>query len=432
MSAEAERYVLGAMMLDARCIDEIALTPPEHYEPRHEAIHHAILAVHATGARPDPLTVATELTRTGDLKRIGADYLHTLTAEVPTATNAGYYAEIVREAAARRAVIATGTRIVQAAGTATDTAATEIVATARGELEAVAQRIAAPDSTDTLTAILDAIEAIEAGPGEAVPSPWVDLDRLTGGWRPGAVYVIAGRPGTGKSVIGAQASVHAALHGHPALVVSCEMTRREVVNRWLGALGGVDLSPARLADRKLTEGEWDKVSAAQAKLADCALSIDDRSTVSVADIRARARDAMRRHGSLGLVVVDYLQLLTPARLGRDASRQEQVADMSRSLKVMAGDLQVPVLLLAQLNRGPESRTDRRPRVSDLRESGSVEQDADVVLLLHRDEEKAPDDLEMGVGKNRGGPTGSAELRWEGHYSRVVAKVWRPSDAARAS
>lgn len=425
---DAERAVLGGMMLSAAIIDEVALTPAEHYQPRHELIHAAILTLHAAGKPTDSVAVAGELSRGGDLGRAGGPaYLAECMTACPAAASAPYYAEKVREAAALRAVATTGARMQQMA-TSPGTSAAEILERARGELDHAAERIAAPAAADLHATLEDAIQALDDGPVTGVPSPWVDVDRITGGWRPGTVNVVAGRPGTGKSVLGAQSALHAALHGAVPLVVSCEMTRVEVTNRWLASLAAVDLSPARLKDRKLTEPEWQRIAQAQGRLADIRATIDDRSTVTVADIRARARETRRRHGSLGLVVVDYLQLLTANRR-KDGNREQEVAEMSRSMKIMAGDLAVPVILLAQLNRGPEHRNDRRPRISDLRESGAVEQDADVILLLHRDEEKSPDVLDVGVGKNRGGPTGSASLAWQGAYSRVVARAWTPHDVA---
>jgi replicative DNA helicase len=218
-------------------------------------------------------------------------------------------------------------------------------------------------------------------------------------------------------------------HAKPVVMMSLEMTRADVYKRAISQLGPVNMSSLAHGGQGVGADEWQRIAKARGLMSDLRFAVDDRSSVTVADIRAAVTRCKRRHGSCGLLVVDYLQLVAPS--GRHENRQTEVASISRALKIAAKEHDVPLLLLAQLNRAPEGAA-RPPRPSDLRESGAVEQDSDVVILLHRDAEKSPDVLEVGVGKNRHGPTGAFRLRWEGHYSRVTPEKWSPSGVLGAA
>lgn len=412
---DAEQSVLGAMMLSRDATDDVTgvLSGRDFYQPAHELIYDAISHLAAGGLPVDARTVCDELTRRGELNRAGgAAYLHTCISNVPAPASAGYYAEIVRDRADSRAVVAAGTQMVQL-GTALD--ASEAKARARKILDDLDTR----DSAG-MTRIGDVLEAVleqaENGMAAAAPTPWPELDEKITGLRPGAVYTIGARTGLGKSVIGINMAWHMALSGKDAAIFSLEMSKEDVTRRILSAAARVDYG--RLLRGNLHDVEWQRVSRAQATLLNAPLHIDDRSSITVADLRSKVRDLARR-GDLGLIVVDYLQLMSTGR--RSENRQQEVSELSRSLKVLAGDLKVPVVMLSQLSRKVEERHDKHPMLSDLRESGSLEQDSDVVLLLYRDDERAADVMEVGVAKNRMGPTTGLRLKWEGHFQRVVSE-----------
>lgn len=246
--------------------------------------------------------------------------------------------------------------------------------------------------------------------------------RPIGGWRPGALYVIGARPGVGKSVLGLQAAINMAAHGAVALS-SIEMTEAEIAARLVSQEANVPVG--HLIDRKVTEDDWRRISTSHARMHALPIYVDDKTGVTPLNVRAHARTVGRRRALAG-IVVDYLQLMTAPR-GDKRPRHEVVSDFSRQLKLMAKEMQVPVIALSQLNRGSEQRSDKRPSIADLRESGAVEQDADVVMLLHSTEER-PDVLEVGVAKNRHGQRGAFQLTFEGAYQRAVPQRWSPTGA----
>jgi len=244
-----------------------------------------------------------------------------------------------------------------------------------------------------------------------VPTPWADLNHIIGGWRPGGLYIMGARPGVGKTLMGVNAAVGLAAHGHVALN-SLEMGRREVHERILSAQASIDMG--RITRHKLTEDDWGKIAHYRPSLQGLPLSIDDRSTVGVTDIKSHARSVARR-GHLAGIVVDYLQLMSTPR-GDKRPRHEVIGEISRGLKILAKELDVPIIALSQLNRA-STQGDRRPTMADLPESGSLEQDSDVVLLLHVEEDD-PSTMHVGVPKNRQGATGAFELVRNGHYARL--------------
>lgn len=424
----AEQSILGSWLLSKRAIEdcESIIRPCDFYRPAHETIAEAILALHADGEPADTVTVGAWLDERKALDRVGGQtYLHQLVQSVPTTANADYYAEIVVEQAALRRVEAVGTDMVSSVRRRLGDAA-DIVEKARADIDAVAEQTARHAEPSVARDVYAAIEALESDPG--IPTPWADLTAALGGWGRGRVYYVGARPAKGKSLIGMCAAIDAARRGHHAFIASMEMSRTEIYQRMLCNVGSVD--GIRMMRRTLTKDDYERLSRAAAHIAELPLTVVDDSAQRVVDIRSAARTASRK-GTLGLIVVDYLQLMSSGQ--RAESRQVEVAAFSRGLKLLARELDVPVIVLAQLNRGPEARHDRRPTMGDLRESGSQEQDGDAVILLHRDPDgDTPDVLELLVEKHRHGPGNLiVQTRWEGQYSRISDLEWSPSRKASA-
>ncbi|GIG28693.1 replicative DNA helicase [Cellulomonas marina] len=425
---DAERSVLGGMMISKDAIADVVeqLRGTDFYRPSHEAVYDAILDLYGRGEPADAVTVADELSKRGDLTRIGgAPYLHTLIASVPTAANAGYYARIVRERAVLRKLVEAGTRIVQL-GYATDGGdVDELVNNAQAEVYAVTERRSSEDYLplrDIINGTVDEIEAAShRGEGMVgVPTGFADLDRLTNGLHSGQMIVIAARPAIGKSTIGIDIVRAAAIHNNmTAVIFSLEMSRNEITMRMLSAEARVHLQ--RMRSGQMGEDDWSRIATTTGRISEAPLFIDDSPNMSLMEIRAKCRRLKQRH-DLKLVVIDYLQLMTSGK--RVESRQQEVSEFSRALKLLAKELEVPVIAISQLNRGPEQRTDKKPAMSDLRESGSIEQDADMVILLHREdayEKESPraGEADLIVAKHRNGPTATLTVAFQGHFSRFV-------------
>src|SRR4051812_467526 len=416
------------MLLSKDAIADVieVLRGVDFYVPRHETVFDAVLDLYGRGEPADAVTVAAELTKRGDLAGIGGPaYLHTLLSSVPTAANAGYYARIVHERAALRRLVTAGTRIVQL-GFATDGGdVDEIVNAAQAEVYAVTERRTSEDYQPLSAIIEGAIDEIEASShrGEGltgIPTGFADLDRLTNGFHAGQMIVIAARPAVGKSTLGLDVARSAAIHHKmPSVIFSLEMGRNEITMRLLSAEARIPLQNMRKGTMR--EEDWTRLARTMGDVSDAPLFIDDSPNMSLMEIRAKCRRLKQRHG-LKLVIVDYLQLMSSGK--RVESRQQEVSEFSRALKLLAKELEVPVIALSQLNRGPEQRTDKKPQMSDLRESGSIEQDADMVILLHREdmyEKESPraGEADFIVAKHRNGPTDIITVAFQGHYSRFV-------------
>lgn len=424
----AEMSVLGGMLLSADAIGEVidVLKPRDYYRPAHETIHLAILDLYGRGEPADPITVSAELLKRGEITKVGgAGYLHTLVNTVPTAANAGYYAEIVNEHAVFRRLIEAGTRIAQegytaegSASEAADRAQAAIfsVVDQRGEEELLPMR-------DTIDATIDHVEELSKRDGSlsGLPTGFADLDSLTGGLRGGQMIVIAGRPGHGKSTLAMDLARAAAItHGNTCLFLSLEMGRHEINMRILSAEALVPLH--HLRSGHMTDDDWNAIQANRQRIHDAPLIIDVTPNLTALDVRTKARRVKQKRG-LGLVVVDYLQLMGSGGK-RAENRQLEVSDISRSLKLLAVELDVPVIALSQLNRGPEQRADKKPALSDLRESGAIENDADMVLLIHREDAYERESARAGeadliVAKHRGGPLATITVASQLHKSRFV-------------
>jgi replicative DNA helicase len=423
----AEQCVLGGMMLSKDAISDVleVIKAHDYYRPAHQLVHETILDLYGRGEPADAVTVAAELTKRGDIGRMGgAPYLHTLIASVPTAANAGYYARIVRERAILRRLVEVGTRIVQL-GYSGDGDANELVDRAEAEVYGVTDRRVSEDYlplSEIMPGALDEIEAIGSRGGSlsGVPTGFADLDALTNGLHPGQMIVIAARPAMGKSALGLDICRAASIRdGMTAVLFSLEMSRNEITMRLLSAEARVPLQAMRTG--QLGEDDWTRLARRMSEVVDAPLFIDDSPNMSMMEIRSKCR-RLKQRNDLRLVVIDYLQLMSSPK--RVENRQQEVSELSRSLKLLAKELNVPVVALAQLNRGPEMRTDKRPLLADLRESGSIEQDADVVILLHREdayERESPraGEADLNVAKHRNGPTTTVTVAFQGHYSRFV-------------
>jgi replicative DNA helicase len=429
---EAEQAVLGSMMLSATALAECMeiLKPADFARPAHGEIFAAISALSGRGGNADAITVKAELERRGTiLKTGGAPYLHTLIAAVPFTASAAWYATRVRDCAVRW-------RLAEAAASIRDTALrgdadiTDRINAAYKVLDEAAGTAIPPGAKSLADLIGPALEIIENGPagGRGIPTGWADLDDLIPGFRPGQLVTVGGRPGMGKSIVLLNVAVHAgATLGLPVLVCTLEMSSQECIERILSCQASVGLRNIR--EGSMNEAEWSRIGGAFKHLSACGnLLINDDPYMSIQGIRSDLR-AMRRAGMPArMVVVDYLGLMRGS--GAAASREREISEFSRSLKLLAKEFGVPVLVGSQLNRGPEMRTDHKPLPADLRDSGSVEQDSDIVILLYREdayEQESPrsGEIDLIVAKNRQGPQGTVTLAFRGHYS-MCADMYRPT------
>jgi len=423
----AEQSVLGSMLISKDAIADVAETVRgvDFYRPSHETIYDAIIDIWGRSEPVDMITVAAELQKRGELARIGgAPYLHTMAANVPIAANASYYAEIVREKAILRRLVDAGTKIVQI-GYAGEGDVDDIVDNAQAEVYKVTDKRSAEDYAPLsaiMDGVLDEIEAIgnrEAGL-YGVPTGFADLDDLTNGLHSGQMIIIAARPAMGKSTLALDLCRAASIHNNLASVFfSLEMTRSEITMRLLSAEAKVPLNHIR--NGNMSDDDWHQLARKMGEISGAPMFIDDSPNMTMMEIRAKARRLKQRH-DLKLVVIDYMQLMSSGK--KVESRQLEVSEFSRQIKLLAKELELPVIALSQLNRGPEQRGDKRPMMSDLRESGSLEQDADMVILLHREdvyekESTRPGEADLIVAKHRNGPTRDITVAFQGHYSRFV-------------
>ncbi|PJJ73696.1 replicative DNA helicase [Diaminobutyricimonas aerilata] len=423
----AEQSAIGGMLLSKDAVADVVETVrgADFYIPKHEVIFDAVLSLYSHGEPTDVIAVTDELTKSGELARAGgAEYLHTLTALVPTAANAGFYAGIVAEKAVLRRLVEAGTRIVQM-GYASEGEVTDLVNNAQAEIYGVTGGVEVEDYvplTDAVTVAIDEIEAAKGRDGQmvGVPTGFAELDTLTNGLHPGQMIIVAARPAIGKSTLALDFARAAAIkHDQPTIIFSLEMGKSEIAMRLLSAEASIPLQSMRKGT--VDSRDWTTLAATRGRIADAPLYIDDSPNMTLVEIRAKCRRLKQRVG-LRMVVIDYLQLMTSGK--RVESRQQEVSEFSRALKLLAKELEVPVIAISQLNRGPEQRADKKPAISDLRESGSLEQDADMVILLHREAAYEKDNPRQGeadliVAKHRNGPTATVTVGFHGHFSRFV-------------
>src|SRR5579875_120096 len=424
---DAEESLLGAMLLSREAIAEgvRTCTAADFYKPAHGHIFDAIVSLYGQGEPADPVTVADELRRAGLLEAIGgASVLISLQSNTPAISNAARYARIVAEHALLRRLIGVAAEIAELGYSVPDDV-TAAVDQAESMVFEVAQRRGV-DSLMPLRQLLnDALDNLESlyERGEAItglPTGYQELDEHLAGLQPSNLVIVGARPGAGKTSFALGLAAHAAMVRRlPVLVFSLEMSHLEITQRLLCGEARVDSS--RMRTGRLQERDWAQIQHALGRLGEAPLYIDDSANTTVMDIRAKARRLKSKEG-LALVVVDYLQLMTGRQTAEN--RQVEVSEISRGLKILARELDIPVVALSQLSRNLEMRADKRPVLADLRESGSLEQDADVVLFIYRDELYNPDSPDRGqaeviVSKHRNGPTGVCRLAFLENYARFA-------------
>ncbi|MFI4938276.1 MAG: replicative DNA helicase [Candidatus Berkiellales bacterium] len=427
-SLDAEQAVLGGLLLENKAWDQIAdrITEKHFYRPDHQMIFRAMSGLMAENKPLDVITVAEALQKMEVHDQVGGlAYLGELAKNTPSAANIAAYAEIVYERAVLRELISVGTHITEAAFDPQGRVSAEILDEAEKKVFDIAERGMKSVGPEGIRSIVArAIDNIEKRFQDntfmtGISTGFTDLDRLTTGMQPGDLIIIAGRPSMGKTTLAMNIAEHAAIRSQKSvLVFSMEMPGESLAMRMLSSLGRIDQNKLRTG--KLAEEDWTKLTSAVAFLSGAKLYIDETPALSPMELRARARRVARERDSLGLIVVDYLQLMRSQ--GYSENRTAEISEISRSLKTLAKELKVPIIALSQLNRSLEQRPNKRPVMSDLRESGAIEQDADLIVFIYRDEvyhEDSPDKgtAEIIIAKQRNGPIGSLRLTFSGQYTR---------------
>jgi len=424
-SREAEESVIGAVLLSEEAVNEVMdrIHPEDFYVPAHQAIYESMRDLFDASQPIDAVTVSESLRSKGELEKVGGiQYLTRLVDIVPSTSNVVYYASIVEDHAKRRELIRAGASVTEFAFNIDDE-----VASVLDRAEQAVLGVAEKRSSQTLLEIgpmfsdvLEHIELLEQQGSEmtGLATGFVDLDKKLAGLQKANLVIVAGRPSMGKSSLAMNIATNAAAAGEPVALFSLEMSKEEIVQRILSSVGKVD-------SMKLRSGQlgalWQRVVDAAGRMYQAPIYIDDSPIVTVTDIRAKCRRLKRKKG-LSLIVVDYIQLMEAS--GHE-NRQQEIAQISRNLKNLARELEVPIMAMSQLNRSLESREDKRPRLSDLRESGSIEQDADVVMFIYRHEYYHPEDqekkgiAEVIVAKHRAGSTGPVEMTFQPEFTRFA-------------
>ncbi len=426
--------VLGGVLLENEALNKAleVLRPDDFYREAHRKIFNSLITLSEKGEPADLVTLTAALKAAGELDAVGGStYLATLVDYVPTAANIVYYAKLVKEKSVARRLISVATNIATRGfeggdvEEALDWAEKSIfdIAGMRMRPSYFATRDILKDTFKTIEMLYNRKEAVTG-----VPTGFEDLDKMTAGLQAGDLLIIAGRPSMGKTAFVLNVVENAAIHSEgkvPTLFFSLEMSKEQLVQRMLCSLSKVDAS--RLRTGHLGESDWPKLTTGAGLLSDAEIYIDDTPSISVLELRAKSR-RLKAEKNLGLIVIDYLQLMSG---NNSENRQQEISDISRSLKALAKELKVPVVALSQLNRSLENRTDKRPIMADLRESGAIEQDADVIMFVYRDavyceacksREKTCDkghdkDAEIVIGKQRNGPIGTVHLTFRGEYTR---------------
>lgn len=419
---DAEVSLIGAAMSGYHELDTLleVVEPEDFYQPFHSEVWAAVARVHRAGNQPDPISVRLALA-SAEVKHDPARLLD-FTSMVPLVAQAPYYAQQVAEAAGRRRIQQAGVKVSQL-GASTDDL-DELREQARQAVDEATRGRTISKARTLADLMPQVIDTAQHGQSSVLSTGWMDLDRIIGGLAPGRLVVVGARPGVGKSVMGTNLALHYAhAHGHAVLLASLEMPETEVGQRLLAAHAGVNLTGLQMGTTD--ERAWQMIARKTSELEALPITVDDNPGQSVTSIRRAARDVQRTRDDLALIVVDYLQLVRPT--DPKANRSEQIGDISRSLKLLARETGACVVAMAQVNREGTKHADGKPRMTDLRESGSIEADADQVILLHHPDEKLPE-IEVLVDKNRHGPKGVARLNIQGHYARLVSIEWRATGA----
>lgn len=425
---EAEQSLLGAMLISQDAIPEIleVLTPEAFYTEAHRKIYETIVDLYARGEPADPITLAEALSGRGHLEVCGGKpYIHTLVSSVPSAANAKYYAKIVERNATLRALISVTTEIASLGYDAPEDVE-GLIDRAESLIFQIAHKRMSEKFVHIKDLLKEGFEMVESLYEKkeqitGVPTGYADLDKLLTGFHPGDLVILAARPAMGKTALALNLATNVALKNIPVAVFSLEMSRQQLAQRMMCAEARVD--SYRLRTGHLGDDDWAKLSRAVGKLAEAPIFIDDTPSIGILEVRAKARRLFARN-SPGIIIVDYLQLMQSNR--RIENRQQEIAEISRGLKILAKELEMPVIALSQLSRAVEQRADKKPQLSDLRESGSIEQDADIVMFIHRNVYGGYDDInaaeersqaEVIVAKHRNGPTGVVSLYYNEHCTR---------------
>jgi len=427
-SVEAERSVIGALLISSDSWDGVAevVAAADFYRPEHRAIFRQIALLVDRGEPVDVVTVSDRLLATGELDAAGGHtYLAELAEQTPTASNVRAYAKAVRERSVLRQLINAAQNIASAGFNPEGRSAEELVDEAERlimQISESGQKAGGPrDMEGLLKGAIDRIEELYNTGGDitGLTTGFIDLDRMTSGLQPSDLVIVAGRPSMGKTSFALNLIENAALVSErPLMVFSMEMPAEQLVIRMLSSLGRIDQS--RVRNGKLEQDDWPKLASATEKLKGTQVFIDDTPALTPTELRSRVRKLVREQGALGMIMVDYLQLMRVA--GANEGRTAEISEISRSLKAIAKEFKVPVVALSQLNRSLEQRPNKRPVNSDLRESGAIEQDADVIMFIYRDEvynEDSPDKgvAEIIIGKQRNGPIGTCRLSFQGQFTR---------------
>ena len=420
---DAERSVLGALLLHTDAVVDVTfLKPDDFYLPKHQQVFQAILTAYNTRTATDPIVVGEELSRQGKLDEVGGhEQLMDLMEGVITAAGVVYHAEIVREKAIARRLLETCLDVARRAYE-NESEAKELLDEAERKIFEISGMDKSGDAVsiaDVLQLTFEKIDRLREREGRLTghATDYYDFDDMTGGLQPGELVIIAARPSMGKTTFALNLTERVSNHGKGIAFFSLEMSNQQVIQNMLCCRAQIDGSSMRKG--RITDQQYKRLQEEAAKLYETPIFIDDTPGISITQLRAKARRLKQKHG-IDMIVVDYLQLMTGG--GRFESRQQEISAISRGLKSVARELSVPVLALSQLNRDVENRDDHRPRMSDLRESGAIEQDADVILLLHRDDYFNPTEENRGlaqviIAKQRNGPTGEVALRFFREYMR---------------
>lgn len=428
-SVEAEQSVIGALLIDNSSWEAVAdvVRASDFYRDDHRRVFGHIARLIDSGIEADIVTVFEAVKRANEVDQVGGlAYLGEIASNTPSSANARRYAEIVADRAQRRALLAVSCQIANLADGAGPEGAQQRIDEALGRVMALAE--ARPSSSEpelvseVLPGVVDQLNQLyeQGGATSGLSTGFGDLDRMTTGLHPGDMVIVAGRPAMGKTAFAMNLAENCALGADGvALVFSMEMTKAEMTKRLMASIGRIELS--RLRNGRLLDDDWDKFSVALSKLNDAKIVIDETGGLTLAQIRSRARRTKRQQGRLDLVVIDYIQMMEAGGHGGE-NRNAELTQISRGIKAMAKELRVPVVALSQLSRKVEERTNKRPVLSDLRESGALEQDADLILMLYRDEYYKPDTDNRGIAevliaKQRSGPTGDVHLAFRGEISR---------------
>jgi replicative DNA helicase len=437
-SLEAEQAVLGGLLLENGAWDRIGdvVSEKDFYRQDHRQILRAIIRQIGENRPADAVTVSESLQSMGELEAVGGlSYIVALASNTPSAANIRRYAEIVRERSVMRRLAEVATGIADTAYAPAGRSASQLLDEAEARVFEIAEsgsrgQAGFSEIKPLLKLAVERIDELYHSDNDSgvtgVPTGFHDLDQKTSGFQPGDLIIVAGRPSMGKTALALNIGENVALEtGLPVAVFSMEMGGQQLVMRMIGSVGKLDQH--RLRTGKLGEDDWQRLTYALGKLNEAPVFIDETPGLNVLELRARARRLMRQCGKLGLIVIDYIQLMSASSAGEN--RATEISEISRALKGLAKELQVPVVALSQLNRGLEQRPNKRPVMSDLRESGAIEQDADVILFIYRDEVYNPDTQDKGtaeiiISKQRNGPIGTVRLAWLGEYTRFESLAQR--------